>query len=76
LKKQDVEINVADAGPGIPDGEKQNIFYHFYSEDSDPNRGLGLAIVQSIARAHGGLAYARDNVPAGSVLTIRLPVND
>jgi signal transduction histidine kinase len=81
-----VELQVADFGPGIADEDKQKVFERFHviprrhrrvSDCEAPppaSSGLGLAIVQSIAHAHGGEALVRDNSPQGAVLVLRLPL--
>jgi K+-sensing histidine kinase KdpD len=79
-----VEFQVADNGPGIPDGKKEWVFerYHAgpYRDFSDNNgktstsSGLGLSIVQDIAHAHGGRALVHDNQPHGAILVLRLPI--
>ncbi len=56
-------VEVADTGPGIPEQERPYIFERFYRADKARSRsgsrdGLGLAIVRSIARVHGGEATA------------------
>lgn len=68
-----LDIDVADTGPGIPDAEKARIFERFHNARSDIVRGVGLAIVHSIAVNHGGEALVRDNHPRGTVMTLRLP---
>src|SRR2546421_609855 len=55
----EVLIGVADRGPGIPAGEHEKIFQHFYRLDRDyrahtQGSGLGLAICRGIVQAHGG----------------------
>ena len=70
-----VEIRVADLGPGISDKEKDKIFQNYYSLKGGKTNGLGLAIVRSIAQAHGGTVLARDNTPHGAVLVIRFEGN-
>ena len=71
-----VEIDVADDGPGLPPGEAQRLFEPFRrgaSESSVPGIGLGLALVERIAQAHGGTVSARRRAPQGSVFILRLP---
>jgi signal transduction histidine kinase len=52
-----VEILVTDAGPGVPEGERERIFEPFFrGESSTQGAGLGLALVRQIARRHGGEA--------------------
>jgi len=55
----DGAITVTDAGPGVPEAERERIFEAFYRpaghhEGRDGGVGLGLALVREIARAHGG----------------------
>ena len=79
-----VEFQVADNGPGIPDGKKEWVFERYHadpyrdSKDSDDKQstssGLGLSIVQDIAHAHGGRALVRDKQPHGATLVLSLPI--
>ncbi|ADO73785.1 HAMP domain-containing sensor histidine kinase [Stigmatella aurantiaca] len=61
---------VEDQGPGLQPGEETRIFAPFYRKDlggearEAGSLGLGLALVQRIARAHGGEAFA-ENRPEG-----------
>ena len=61
-------LRVDDAGPGIPEGERQRVFDRFYrrAEGGESGSGLGLAIVQSVARSHGAMV-ALDRSPAGGL---------
>lgn len=75
-----VKLEVIDHGIGIPPSEQNKIFEKFYRV-GDPlvhntkGSGLGLSLVQHIARAHGG-DVAVDSAPgAGSKFTITLPLN-
>ncbi|MDH5326591.1 MAG: ATP-binding protein [Gammaproteobacteria bacterium] len=67
-----VDISVRDNGPGIPQHIQTGIFEPFYTTRSN-GTGLGLAVVRSIARAHGGEAWVESN-GKGSRFTISLPV--
>jgi signal transduction histidine kinase len=74
-----VKLEVIDHGIGIPAGEQTKIFEKFYRV-GDPlvhntkGSGLGLSLVQHIARAHGGDIAVNSTPGAGSKFTIMLPV--
>ncbi len=62
-----VELHVRDQGPGFPESFRERAFDRFSRADearSHGGSGLGLSIVQLIARAHGGSVGLR-NLPAG-----------
>ena len=54
------ELWVRDAGPGVPEAEREKVFEPFYrhAASGGAGAGLGLALVRRIARRHGGEAYA------------------
>lgn len=60
LRKRDnlVDIEVSDAGPGVPAADRERIFEPFFRGDGvrseEFGSGLGLSIAREIARAHGG----------------------
>jgi len=72
-------LRVHDKGVGIPHAELKRIFKRFYRVmNSATGRvkgtGLGLFIVRSIARRHGGDAFAEsEGMGRGSTFTLRLP---
>jgi signal transduction histidine kinase len=71
-----VEISVTDDGPGIPDAEKEHVTERFYRGDSSRAKagvGLGLSLVASVAKLHGGVLSFVDNHP-GLVATLSLPM--
>lgn len=68
-------IEVLDRGPGVEAGEREQIFDRFYrpvSSRSLPGSGLGLSIVQDVAKAHGGRAYVKTREGGGSVFGLAL----
>jgi signal transduction histidine kinase len=74
-----VAITVVDSGAGIPTDQLATIFERFTRLDEARTRdrggvGLGLAIVQAIARAHGGTARVRSAPGAGSIFELALPL--
>jgi hypothetical protein len=71
-----VEIAVADNGPGIADTEKSRATERFYrgARGADAEGiGLGLSVVEAVARLHGGTLSLGDNYP-GLVATLTLPL--
>jgi two-component system OmpR family sensor kinase len=74
------EVRVADTGPGIPPDDRARVFDRFYRVDKARSRdrggsGLGLAVAQSLVRAHGGRIELTSE-PGATVFTVRLPVKD
>jgi len=75
-----VKLEVIDHGIGIPSNEQNKIFEKFYRV-GDPlvhntkGSGLGLSLVQHIARAHGGDVIVDSAPGAGSKFTITLPLH-
>jgi signal transduction histidine kinase len=70
-----VELHVLDEGGGFTEGFVEQAFEPFAREDrarSSPGAGLGLAIVDVIARAHGGAAHAA-NANGGADVWLALP---
>jgi signal transduction histidine kinase len=72
-----VELTVADDGPGIPSAERERVFERFHRLDAARDRdgggsGLGLAIVRDAVRAHQGSVSIQDDRP-GAVVVVWLP---
>jgi signal transduction histidine kinase len=68
LRRSDgaVEITVEDNGPGIAEAERANAIERFFRGDASrgtPGVGLGLSIVDAVARLHGGVLELLDNRP-------------
>jgi two-component system, LuxR family, sensor kinase FixL len=68
----EVQLSVADNGPGVTAEAMKRIFDPFFSTKEN-GTGLGLAITHTIARAHGGSVGYRPNVPTGACFYILLP---
>ena len=73
-----VSISVEDHGVGIPAEQRERVFDRFYRVDrsrgSDAGgAGLGLAIVRSIARLHGGDVTLEASNPAGCRFSLCIP---
>jgi signal transduction histidine kinase len=70
-----VALSVADDGPGIGRGDRRRIFGRFERGRTDaPGTGLGLYLVEQVARAHGGRVDLTTSEGRGSVFTIVMPV--
>jgi two-component system sensor histidine kinase CpxA len=72
-----VWIRIADQGPGLPEGELDEVFKPFYRPEFVRQRetggaGLGLAIVRSCIEACGGAVQCRNRSPKGLEVEIRL----
>jgi len=74
-----VTVRVQDQGPGIPKVELKSIFKRFYRVPGPlamrvKGTGLGLYIVRSVAKRHGGRAWAESEGPGqGSTFILQLP---
>ena len=71
LHGQQLVIEVADDGPGVPPGQRERIFEPFVT-DASAGSGLGLAVVREVAAAHGGHAYVADDT-SGAHFRIEIP---
>jgi signal transduction histidine kinase len=75
-----VALTITDTGVGIPPGHIKRIFHRFYrvpgrSMMTIKGTGLGLFIVRSIARQHGGdVTAASPGTGLGTTMTLRLPL--
>jgi signal transduction histidine kinase len=59
-------IAVADSGPGIPEAERERVLQRFVRLDgtrSTPGNGLGLSLVDAVAKLHGAELTLTDNRP-------------
>ncbi len=71
-----VEVWVADEGPGLPPGKEAAIFNKFergQKEGAMPGVGLGLAICRAIVQAHGGSIRGENRRPRGARFVMSFP---
>jgi signal transduction histidine kinase len=71
-----VIVRVRDAGSGLPEGAQVRLFARFYRGENAmrDGAGLGLAIAQAIAQAHGGNVSAQNLAGGGAEFAVRLPI--
>ncbi|HXF37004.1 MAG TPA: ATP-binding protein [Actinomycetota bacterium] len=74
----EVDVAVADRGPGVAPEMRERIFHAFTQVDPSSTRnheglGIGLYLAQRIMRAHGGGVRVADREGGGSVFTLSLP---
>jgi two-component system OmpR family sensor kinase len=80
VEEDEAIIEVADDGPGIPEGMREEVFERFVrgSGPADTSAGggtgLGLAIVRAVVQSHGGEVEAGRSLLGGALLTVRLPL--
>ncbi len=76
-----IEVEVDDAGPGFRRDDLPRVFEPFYRGQGDGEKpargslGLGLALVDRVARAHGGTVTAGARPGGGARVTLSLPVD-
>jgi two-component system sensor histidine kinase KdpD len=78
LADQELVVQVADRGPGIPEEDIHKVFEKFYrgkaAQKRDGGAGLGLTICRAIVRLHGGRITILNRKDGGTVLEFTLPL--
>ncbi|MGA3094754.1 MAG: sensor histidine kinase KdpD [Dehalococcoidales bacterium] len=75
--RQEMQIEIADRGIGIPPQDLSHIFDKFYRiqrPDNVTGTGLGLSICKGIIEAHGGRISAENRPGGGTIMRLVLPV--
>ncbi len=78
-KVNEIEVEVADDGPGFPPEDLEKIFEMYYrgTEDSDrKGYGLGLSICRAIVEAHGGRIWAVNLPAGGAAVRFTFPIKE
>lgn len=74
----EVQVEVADRGPGIPPAALPRLFERFYRVDGPRPRprgtGLGLAVAKGLVEAHGGRIWAENRSGGGAHFAFTLPL--
>jgi len=75
---EDIVFEVSDSGPGIPPDEQRRVFDRFFrgrraAESGAEGSGLGLSIVERVARAHRGRVELEGAEGGGSTFRLRVP---
>jgi two-component system, OmpR family, sensor kinase len=71
--EKNVRFTVSDRGPGFPQEALGRVFDAFYRGDGSSSLGLGLTLVERIARAHGGRAWAENRPDGGARVHFEIP---
>jgi PAS domain S-box-containing protein len=74
-----VQLSVTDTGTGIPEEKLPRVFERFHRVESSRARtfegtGIGLALVQELARLHGGTVTVTSSLGRGSTFTVTIPL--
>jgi signal transduction histidine kinase len=72
-QREEIQVEVADTGSGIAEGDLERIFESFYSTKPS-GLGVGLAICRKLLEAHGGMLWASHNPEGGALFRFTIPV--
>ena len=73
----EIEVEVADQGPGLPPDDLEKIFEMYYRGAEDIGQkgyGLGLSICRAIVQAHGGRIWAANRTGGGAAIRFTFPL--
>jgi two-component system, OmpR family, sensor histidine kinase KdpD len=75
IEGKNLEVEVADRGPGLPAGQEEKIFEKFFQVWPGRTRGagLGLTICRSVIEAHGGRIWAANRPDGGTAFHFQHP---
>jgi two-component system sensor histidine kinase KdpD len=76
-KDNEIEVEVADIGPGFPPDDLEEIFEMYYRGPEDIGQkgyGLGLSICRAIVQAHGGRIWAANRTGGGAAIRFTFPL--
>ena len=77
-KGDQIQVTVADTGPGIPEEDQERVFERFEQGEIGLKRlegiGVGLALCKEFVEMHGGRIWVESQEGAGSTFTFTLPI--
>ena len=79
--RNEVLLQIADDGPGIPEGLRPQVFNRFVRGEGPADTsagggsGLGLAIVRAVTESHGGSVELKESEHGGALFVVRLPLS-
>jgi two-component system, sensor histidine kinase FlrB len=71
--QQNIEIRIQDNGKGIDTAGQKQLFEPFYTTKIH-GTGLGLAVVESVVKAHAGSVKYQSQLTQGSLFILTLPI--
>ncbi len=74
-KGENLEIRIADNGPGIADAVRDRLFEPFVSHGKENGTGMGLTVVQKILQDHGGDVGVEQTSASGTTFRVSVPLN-
>lgn len=76
-ENENLVLQVADTGVGIPKDKQQKIFERFYQiENEHSGSGIGLSLIQRLVELHHGKIDLKSEIGKGSVFTVYIPQNE
>jgi signal transduction histidine kinase len=71
----ELQLSVADTGPGVPAENRERIFYPFFTT-REQGTGVGLAEVHKMVVSHGGSVQVQGRPGGGAVFVVHLPLEE
>ena len=77
LRRQggNLEIRIADNGPGVAEAIRDRLFEPFVSHGKENGTGMGLTVVQKILQDHGGDVTVEQTSATGTTFRVNIPLN-
>jgi two-component system sensor histidine kinase KdpD len=76
--EEDIVVEVADQGPGVPAGDEERVFEKFYrvsgNRQRDGGMGLGLTLCRAIIAAHDGRMWMNNRPEGGASVRFAIPI--